>query len=178
MIETTNREEFFENLRVLAAVSHGCVLDTDLGVLAIKYGVTEIERNEIEAYCNNHGIRIIDDETQRPRQQYDFRKTDLPKKEPERTEEEKRQIEENTKRIQDIEHLKEQYEILTSSILAEREIKILILRFGLDGKPKLSLQETADVFHVSRERIRQIEARALRKIRQKRGHLPDELIHE
>ncbi len=49
--------------------------------------------------------------------------------------------------------------------LTERERKVLIRRFGLsDGKPK-TLEEVGLEFNVTRERIRQIEAKALRKMR-------------
>ena len=51
------------------------------------------------------------------------------------------------------------------STLTEREQKVLRLRFGLDdGKPK-TLEEVGGEIHVTRERIRQIEAKALRKLR-------------
>jgi RNA polymerase primary sigma factor len=51
------------------------------------------------------------------------------------------------------------------STLTERERKVLIQRFGLlDGKPK-TLEEVGMEFNVTRERIRQIEAKALRKMR-------------
>ena len=49
--------------------------------------------------------------------------------------------------------------------LTEREQKVLKLRFGLeDGKPR-TLEEVGQEFNVTRERIRQIEAKALRKLR-------------
>ena len=49
--------------------------------------------------------------------------------------------------------------------LTPREEKVLALRFGLeDGNPK-TLEEVGRVFNVTRERIRQIEAKALRKLR-------------
>ena len=49
--------------------------------------------------------------------------------------------------------------------LTEREQQVLRLRFGLDdGKPR-TLEEVGKQFHVTRERIRQIEAKALRKLR-------------
>ena len=49
--------------------------------------------------------------------------------------------------------------------LTEREKRVLIQRFGLlDGKPK-TLEEVGLEFNVTRERIRQIEAKALRKMR-------------
>ena len=58
---------------------------------------------------------------------------------------------------------KQIFEVLET--LTERESKVLILRFGLeDGRPR-TLEEVGDIFHVTRERIRQIEAKALRKLR-------------
>jgi RNA polymerase primary sigma factor len=49
--------------------------------------------------------------------------------------------------------------------LTPREEKVLRLRFGLeDGKPR-TLEEVGREFNVTRERIRQIEAKALRKLR-------------
>ena len=49
--------------------------------------------------------------------------------------------------------------------LSDREKKVLILRFGLDdGRPR-TLEEVGKEFNVTRERIRQIEAKALRKLR-------------
>ena len=49
--------------------------------------------------------------------------------------------------------------------LTEREQKVLRLRFGLDdGRPK-TLEEVGQAFNITRERIRQIEAKALRKLR-------------
>ena len=51
------------------------------------------------------------------------------------------------------------------STLTEREQKVLRLRFGLDdGRPR-TLEEVGRQFNVTRERIRQIEAKALRKLR-------------
>ena len=59
--------------------------------------------------------------------------------------------------------LKEQLALVLST-LSERERQVLQLRFGLDdGKPR-TLEEVGKVFHVTRERIRQIEAKALRKL--------------
>ncbi len=54
-------------------------------------------------------------------------------------------------------------EVLTT--LTDREQKVLRLRFGLDdGRPR-TLEEVGKEFNVTRERIRQIEAKALRKLR-------------
>lgn len=49
--------------------------------------------------------------------------------------------------------------------LTERESKVLRMRFGLDGSKPLTLEEVGKVFGVTRERIRQIESKALRKLR-------------
>lgn len=51
------------------------------------------------------------------------------------------------------------------STLSEREQKVLHLRFGLDDGRARTLEEVGREFHVTRERIRQIEAKALRKLR-------------
>ncbi len=48
--------------------------------------------------------------------------------------------------------------------LTPREAQIIRLRFGLEGDPPKTLEQCALVFGVTRERIRQIEARALRKL--------------
>lgn len=49
--------------------------------------------------------------------------------------------------------------------LTPREKKVIQLRFGLDNGKQRTLEEVGEVFGVSRERIRQIEAEALRKLR-------------
>jgi RNA polymerase primary sigma factor len=49
--------------------------------------------------------------------------------------------------------------------LTERERKVLILRFGLEDGRGRTLEEVGKEFNVTRERIRQIEAKALRKLR-------------
>lgn len=49
--------------------------------------------------------------------------------------------------------------------LTPREAKILRLRFGFDGGGGRTLEEVGEIFKVSREQIRHIEARALRKLR-------------
>ncbi|MBO6007196.1 MAG: sigma-70 family RNA polymerase sigma factor, partial [Lachnospiraceae bacterium] len=49
--------------------------------------------------------------------------------------------------------------------LTDREKKVLRLRFGLDDGRQRTLEEVGKEFNVTRERIRQIEAKALRKLR-------------
>ena len=49
--------------------------------------------------------------------------------------------------------------------LTGREEKVLRLRFGLDDGKQRTLEEVGKEFNVTRERIRQIEAKALRKLR-------------
>ena len=49
--------------------------------------------------------------------------------------------------------------------LTEREQKVLKLRFGLEDGRARTLEEVGKAFNVTRERIRQIEAKALRKLR-------------
>ena len=51
------------------------------------------------------------------------------------------------------------------SILSEKEQKVLMLRFGIDGDHPMTLEEIGNILNVTRERIRQIEAKALRKLR-------------
>lgn len=60
--------------------------------------------------------------------------------------------------------LKEQMDDVLST-LTDRERKVLKLRFGVsDGYPR-TLEEVGSIFNVTRERVRQIEAKALRKLR-------------
>ena len=51
------------------------------------------------------------------------------------------------------------------STLTPREEKVLTLRFGLEDGRSRTLEEVGKEFNVTRERIRQIEAKALRKLR-------------
>jgi RNA polymerase primary sigma factor len=49
--------------------------------------------------------------------------------------------------------------------LAPRERNVIALRFGLGGRPSLSLSQVGEVLEVSKERVRQIQVRALAKLR-------------
>lgn len=63
--------------------------------------------------------------------------------------------------------LKEQIQDVLSE-LNERERKVISLRFGIDDGYPRTLEEVGNIFNVTRERIRQIEAKALRKLRHPR----------
>ncbi|MBI4130709.1 RNA polymerase sigma factor RpoD [Candidatus Roizmanbacteria bacterium] len=60
--------------------------------------------------------------------------------------------------------LKEQLEEVLGT-LSDREKRVLVMRFGLDGSRPKTLEEVGREFKVTRERIRQIEAKALRKLK-------------
>ncbi len=51
------------------------------------------------------------------------------------------------------------------STLSHRERKVLELRYGLDGSDARTLEEVGRAFGVTRERVRQIESRALMKLK-------------
>ena len=58
--------------------------------------------------------------------------------------------------------------------LTEREQTILMMRYGLDGRPPRTLDEVSRRIGRTRERVRQIQKRALRKLR---GVVSDDLAH-
>ena len=70
--------------------------------------------------------------------------------------------------------LKEQVKEVLSS-LSDREQKIIRMRFGLDNGKNHTLEEVGQEFAVTRERIRQIEAKALVKLRK---HKDAKILHE
>lgn len=70
--------------------------------------------------------------------------------------------------------LKDQVKEILSS-LSDREQKIIKMRFGLDGTKAHTLEEVGLEFAVTRERIRQIEAKALLKLRK---HKDSKKLHE
>lgn len=57
------------------------------------------------------------------------------------------------------------YEDIIKAILTKKEIKVLDMRFGLNGDGTNTLEEVAKYLNVTRERIRQIEGKALEKIK-------------
>jgi RNA polymerase primary sigma factor len=58
------------------------------------------------------------------------------------------------------------------SHLTEQERDVLTLRFGLDGQERHTLAEIGRQLEVSRERVRQVELKALRKLRNITQRLP------
>lgn len=70
--------------------------------------------------------------------------------------------------------LKEQISDILNT-LSDREQKIIRMRFGLDGGKNHTLEEVGQEFAVTRERIRQIEAKALTKLRK---HKDSKKLHE
>jgi RNA polymerase primary sigma factor len=67
--------------------------------------------------------------------------------------------------------LREQLERVLAT-LSEREREVLKLRFGLEDGYQRTLEEVGHIFEVTRERIRQIEAKALKKLRQPKRNKP------
>ena len=62
---------------------------------------------------------------------------------------------------------KESRKVMLSKILTDQEKHVVTLRFGFGVKDAMTLQEVGDNLGVTRERIRQIEHKALKKLR---GH--------
>jgi len=60
--------------------------------------------------------------------------------------------------------LKEQMDEILGG-LGERERRVLVMRFGLEDDTPRTLEDVGQEFNVTRERVRQIEAKALRKLR-------------
>ncbi|MCL4354526.1 sigma-70 family RNA polymerase sigma factor [Patescibacteria group bacterium] len=73
---------------------------------------------------------------------------------------------EDTPDLLDSIEIKQKKENLTTALdnLPYRERKVIEFRYGLGGRETMTLQQVADVFNVSRERIRQIEAKALDRL--------------
>ena len=52
------------------------------------------------------------------------------------------------------------------ALISKREADILRYRYGMDGYPVLTLEDIGDIFNLTRERVRQIEAKALKRLRE------------
>ncbi|MFQ9636431.1 MAG: sigma factor-like helix-turn-helix DNA-binding protein [Eisenbergiella sp.] len=53
--------------------------------------------------------------------------------------------------------------------MSKREQTVILLRFGFVDGRSWTLEEVGKLYHVTRERIRQIEGRAIKRLRQRRG---------
>lgn len=64
--------------------------------------------------------------------------------------------------------------LLNNGVLTAREKRILSYRYGLDGKKERSLEAVGGIFHITRERVRQIQKKAILKLRGqfREGNLP------
>jgi RNA polymerase primary sigma factor len=61
------------------------------------------------------------------------------------------------------------YTLLRKAGLSERELKVIRMRFGLDDGEGCTLEVVGETLGVTRERVRQIEAKALRKLKHNQG---------
>jgi RNA polymerase sigma factor (sigma-70 family) len=52
-----------------------------------------------------------------------------------------------------------------SSVLTQREKDVIVLRYGLQTSQPCTLEEVGGMFNLSRERVRQIQSKAMRKLR-------------
>ena len=64
--------------------------------------------------------------------------------------------------------MKNELETIFNNRLKAKEKEILIFRFGLNGGSRHTLEEVGQIYGCTRERIRQIEAKAIRKLRDPR----------
>ena len=64
-----------------------------------------------------------------------------------------------------LDQMQQEIREMMAKILRPREHEVLCLRFGLDSGQDKTLEQIAEVLGVTRERVRQIEARAMRRLR-------------
>jgi RNA polymerase sigma factor (sigma-70 family) len=61
--------------------------------------------------------------------------------------------------------LRQEISEVLSDVLTEREKEVISLRYGLDSSQSYTLEEVGVMFDLSRERVRQIQSKAMRKLR-------------
>lgn len=54
---------------------------------------------------------------------------------------------------------------MVASCLAGRDYEVIVMRFGLNGEPPCTLEQIGEKYHISRERVRQLEERAMKKLK-------------
>ncbi len=159
------KKAFYEHLRVLFGISGGFVYEEDIKTLMMKYEISELQEDSIRQFCEENGISIIDKNTVKPSSSHPgFNRSHLwekaaAPKEPERTSKED---------VPDYKYDREYFNLTEECFerLSSREKAILRLRIGLAGEQAHSLQEIAERYGITRERARQVEAKALRKAMQ------------
>jgi RNA polymerase primary sigma factor len=72
-------------------------------------------------------------------------------------------------RLEDV-LLREQIHTTLLNVLGPQEREIVCLRYGLEGRERRSLEQMGRIFECPKERVRQIEARAMRKLRRPQAH--------
>jgi len=72
-----------------------------------------------------------------------------------------------------VDELQTRINAILEKALSEREIKIIKLRYGLEDGTQWTLDEIAQIYGVSRERIRQIIMRVIRKLKKYKNYLQE-----
>ena len=72
-----------------------------------------------------------------------------------------------------VDELQTRINAILEKALSEREIKIIKLRYGLEDGTQWTLDEIAQIYDVSRERIRQIIMRVIRKLKKYKNYLQE-----
>ncbi len=130
-------------------------IDLVIDILENEFGYSNIDKSKVEYYINIYFIKIFSlDEVYG--EDWTYHEI-IPDNKDNSLDVENRIFSEEVK--------SKIYEVLT--ILTDREKKILILRYWLDGKQPMTLNEVGEVMGISRERVRQIEHKALRKLKKK-----------
>lgn len=85
------------------------------------------------------------------------------------------EVSESPEEIAIRENIKEVIRKSMERCLSDREKYVVVKRYGLDGSVPMTLEEVGDTMSITRERVRQIEAKALRKLKNPRNKLHEVL---